>query len=157
MAYTPTCPFYLCLHSDASIATFPNNRSGCFKSQLARPIDLGNLEYEVAIASVSQYYVTSMDDVVFIRQKRQAPTTTPNISKVATYPPGDTASIAEAFKAYLKSSTKYYGYYEGDVDDKTWVKVTVGANFKLFGYMCNPSYLKLHYFTRSNHWLKPCT
>ena len=115
MTYSPTHPFYLCVHSDASIKTYPGNRSGSFKTQLNRVIDLGNIEYDVAVASVSQYYETAMDDIIVIRQKRETPTPTPNLSKVDSYPPGNTAPIDAAYKAYLKSTTPYYGYIEGDV------------------------------------------
>src|SRR5258708_7180356 len=69
--------FYLAIHSDASLKSLPNNRSANFKTILAREIDLGNTEYKVAIASVSRYYETSLDDVVFLLEKRQSANATP--------------------------------------------------------------------------------
>ena len=62
--------FYIGVHSDASAKTFPDNKSGCFKTILPKEINLGDIEYQVAISSITRYYETSMDDVVFIREKR---------------------------------------------------------------------------------------
>src|SRR5271154_6108938 len=108
--------FYIGIHSDASIKSFPNNRSGSFKTLLAREIDLGNTEYKVAIASVNRYYETSLDDIVFLREKRWIPikeaAERPGLSIEETYPVGDISGLADEYKKYIASSSEYIGYSE---------------------------------------------
>src|SRR5271154_6522773 len=98
--------FYIGIHSDASVKSFPNNRSGSFKTLLAREIDLGNTEYKVAIASVNRYYETSLDDIVFLREKRGAPTKEAAASMAGltveeTYPVGDISGLTEEYNKYI--------------------------------------------------------
>ena len=77
--------FYLVLHSDASAHTFPDNRPGHFKSVLREEINLGNIEYKVGIAGITRYHETSLEDLTFIREKRQAPTATPGLEIAPKY------------------------------------------------------------------------
>src|SRR5271154_4659089 len=96
--------FYIGIHSDASIKSFPHTRSRCFKTLLAREIDLGNTEYKVAIASVNRYYETSLDNIVFLRERRGAPAKeaalTPGLSVEETYPVGDISGSIDEYNKY---------------------------------------------------------
>ena len=77
--------FYIGLHSDASIKSFPNNCLGCFKTILPKEIDLGNVEYNVAVSSLTRYYETTMEDTIFLRdeviRKKGQPTQTSQSQK----------------------------------------------------------------------------
>src|SRR5271167_1295655 len=66
MLHIDMSDFYIGVHSDASIKSFTSNRSGNFKTLLTKEIDLENVEYKVAISSITRYYETSMEDVVVV-------------------------------------------------------------------------------------------
>jgi hypothetical protein len=106
--------FYLVLHSDASSTAFPENRPGHFKSILREEINLGNIEYKVAISSITRYYETSMDDLAFVREKRQAPT--PGIVIAPKYEARQ-QSLAAAQESYLQGGRSLIAC--GDVKDYT--------------------------------------
>src|SRR6202020_1324403 len=81
--------FYIAIHSDASLVAFPDNTAGNFKTILPREINFNDIEYSVAISSITRYYETSMEDLVILRQKRNdvPPPTTPGLTLAATkYP-----------------------------------------------------------------------
>ena len=130
--------FYLDLHSEASKTSFPNNCPGSFRSKLTEPIELEGGDWDVAIASISQYYETSLEDVHFIREKRSA-STTPGVTITKTYPPGNTAKISAAYTEYIASASnpKYWGYHD-DEDTTCIVTLTVDSRKKEITYPCNP-------------------
>src|SRR5579862_8218358 len=81
--------FYIAVHSDASLGAFPGNAAGNFKTILPREIDFSDIEYSVAISSITRYYETSVEDLVILRQKRQdvSPPTAPRLTLApAKYP-----------------------------------------------------------------------
>src|SRR5271167_2166189 len=88
MLHIDMSDFYIGVHSDASIKSFTSNRSGNFKTLLSKEIDLENIEYKVAISSITRYYETEFGDAVIVREKRQAKPDK-QVDVVATYPKGD--------------------------------------------------------------------
>ena len=129
--------FYLDLHSEASLASYSDNRPGSFRSKLTEPIQLEDGEWDVAIASISQYYETSLEDVHYIREKRQA-AATPGVEIEKTYPePDNKAKILAIYNNYLESSAKYYGFLD-NIDAKCTVTLTVGGKKKEITYVANP-------------------
>jgi hypothetical protein len=115
--------FYLVLHSDASSTTFPENRAGHFKCILREEINLHNIEYKVAISSITRYYETSMDDLAFVREKRQAPT--PGLVIAPKYVADADLSkrLTSLQDSYFKTQSPIVAY--GEVKDFT-VKFKVG-------------------------------
>ena len=102
--------FYLDLHSEASKASFSDNVPGSFRSKLTEPIILDDGAWDVAIASISQYYETSLEDVYFIREKRAAASQTPGVTVTTEFPAGDTSIVQAAYTKYLKDNEAYYGF-----------------------------------------------
>src|SRR5438477_12594584 len=97
--------FYLVLHSDASANTFPDNRPGHFKSVLREEINLGNIEYKVGIASITRHHETSLEDLTFIHEKRQAPTATPGLEIAPKYQvSAKKADIDTLYAKYIRST-----------------------------------------------------
>ena len=132
--------FYLILHSDASSNSFPTNRPGHFKTILSREINLGEIEYNVAISSITRYYETSMEDLVFIREKRAVPVATPGLTRNSDYEQiADKTEIVQKYEAYLKATDPLISYDEAN---KNKVKLTVGLNSEEFEMLPNPFYLK---------------
>src|SRR5271167_2212325 len=108
--------FYVGVYSDASVKTFKGNRSGNFKTLLTEEIDLKNVEYKVAVSSITRYYETGLKDLVVVREKRQARVSTPKqaLSLVDTYSrtlPDKAAEIRRLWLHYLGVTSPVYAYH----------------------------------------------
>src|SRR5271163_1189072 len=124
--------FYIGVHSDASIKSFTANRSGNFKTLLSKDIDLENIEYKVAISSITRYYETEIGDTVIVRDKRQA-----SIPKAANvidaYPINSKIDYAEIWKLFLAKTD--YIIAHNDSLSAFWVEFTVdGVKQKIWPY-----------------------
>src|SRR5271167_2502185 len=127
-----TDDFYVGVHSDASIKSFPSNRSGNFKMLLGREFDLKNIEYKVAISSITRYYETEIGDTVIVRDKRQA-----SIPKAANvidaYPINSKIDYAEIWKLFLAKTD--YIIAHNDSLSAFWVEFTIdGVKQKIWPY-----------------------
>src|SRR3977135_2733170 len=134
--------FYIGLHSDASIKSFPDNSLGCFKTILAKEIDLGNIEYNVAVSSLTRYYETTMEDTIFLRDEvvREKRATNPNLSITETSPPiADKDALIAKYKKYLVDTDPVYGYAD-DGDTRFTVNFTVGTKKETFKISLCPIY-----------------
>src|SRR5258708_8861460 len=116
--------FFIGVHSDASIKSFPDNRSGSFKTLLSTEVDLGNVEYDVAVASVSRYYETTLNNLVFLREKRQA-VASPGLTLTPAYPIGDVSNIQKNFDDYFPTSDPSITY-SAKGNEKYYLKFKVG-------------------------------
>src|SRR3981189_274294 len=116
--------FYIAVHSDACKDFFPKNRSGNFKNFLNMQIDL-NEEYMVAISSVSRYYETAFNDIVFVREKRAVKAT--QVEVQTDWPALDAATIQrvnDSYDAYIKASPPVVAY-----SDSTLAKFTITLTY----------------------------
>src|SRR5271167_3122380 len=95
--------FYVGVYSDASVKTFKGNRSGNFKTLLTEEIDLKNVEYKVAVSSITRYYETGLKDLVIVREKRQARVSQPKqaLSVVDAYSRTSSDKAAEIKRLWL--------------------------------------------------------
>jgi len=101
--------FYLNVYSDGSSASFPTNRAGNFKALLTKEIDLNNIEYSVAVSSVSRYYETFENDVVFLREKRDVPVTVLPLTVHNTYPATlEVDKIKQKYDDFIKNGDPVY-------------------------------------------------
>src|SRR3981189_3330280 len=102
--------FYIAVHSDACKDFFPKNRSGNLTSWLNLQIAV-NEEYMVAISSVSRYYETAFNDIVFVREKRAVKAT--QVEVQTDWPALDAATIKhvnDSYDAYIKASPKVLAF-----------------------------------------------
>jgi len=132
--------FYVNVFSDASSASFSDNRPGNFKTLLSREIDLKNIEYSVAVCSVGRYYETVDKDVVFIREKRATPIEEPLQLTVHTiYPTTQHVNwIKKTYENFIKKEDPIYALVSGT--DKFEVELNVDGKKKTFEIYSNPIY-----------------
>src|SRR3977135_183848 len=135
--------FYIGLYSDASIKSFPDNYLGYFKTILLKEIDLGNIEYNVAVSSLTRYYKTTMEDTIFLREEvvREKRSTNPNLSIAEANPPiADKEALIAKYNGYIAGTDPIYGYAD-DGDTRFTVDFTVGTKKKeTFKVLLNPIY-----------------
>src|SRR3981189_1450682 len=139
-----TMAFYVAVHSDACKDFFPKNRSGNFKNFLNMQIDL-NEEYMVAISSVSRYYETAFNDIVFVREKRAVKAT--QVEVQTDWPVLDAATIQrvnDSFDAYIKASPKIVAYSEAahSAFSMTLTYNMKTENFKIYPNLITEATLK---------------
>src|SRR5271156_603180 len=132
--------FYVNVFSDASSASFSDNRPGNFKTLLSREIDLKNIEYSVAVCSVGRYYETVDKDVVFIREKRATPIEEPLALTVHNiYPTTPHVNwIKKTYENFIKKEDPIYALVSGT--DKFEVELNVDGKKKTFEIYSNPIY-----------------
>src|SRR5271167_2694781 len=132
MLHIDMSDFYIGVHSDASIKSFTSNRSGNFKTLLSKDIDLENIEYKVAISSITRYYETEFGDAVIVRDKRQA--SVPKAANVIdTYPINSKIDYVEIWKQFLAKTD--YIIAHSDVLSSFWLEFTVdGLKQKIWPY-----------------------
>src|SRR5271156_1027761 len=132
--------FYLNVYSDGSTTSFPTNRAGNFKALLTKEIDLNNIEYSVAVSSVSRYYETSQKDVVFIREKRDVPAANLNLPLTVhnTYPAtSNVDKIKQKYDDFIKNGDPIYAVSD---KEKFQVEMNVDGKKKTFEIFTNPIY-----------------
>src|SRR3981189_3359960 len=128
--------FYIAVHSDACKDFFPKNRSGNFKNFLNMQIDL-NEEYMVAISSVSRYYETTFNDIVFVREKRAVKAS--QVEVQTDWPVLDAATIQfvnDSYDAYIKATPPIVAFCESP-DPKFTVKLTYNGKSETFKFYPN--------------------
>src|SRR5271156_5979451 len=122
--------FYLNVCSDGSTTSFPTNRAGNFKALLTKEIDLNNIEYSVAVSSVSRYYETSQKDVVFIREKRDVPVVNLPLTVHNTYPAtSEVDKIKQKYDDFIKNGDPIYAVSD---KEKFQVEMNVDGKKKTF-------------------------
>ena len=132
--------FYLNVCSDGSTTSFPTNRAGNFKALLTKEIDLNNIEYSVAVSSVSRYYETSQNDVVFIREKRDVPAANLNLPLTVhnTYPATSSVDkIKQKYDDFIKNGDPIYAVSD---KEKFLVEMDVNGKKKTFEIYTSPIY-----------------
>src|SRR3977135_549692 len=132
--------FYIGLHSDASFKSFPDNYLGYFKTILLKEIDLGNIEYNVAVSSLTRYYETTMEDIIFLREEvvREKRSANPNLSITEAYPPiASKDAFLTKYNKYLTESDPIVGWSD-DGDKNFTLNFTVGTKKETFKILSNP-------------------
>src|SRR5271156_1655355 len=123
--------FYLNVYSDGSSASFPTNRAGNFKALLTKEIDLNNIEYSAAVSSVSRYYETFENDVVFLREKRDVPVTVLPLTVHNTYPTTlEVDKIKQKYDDFIKNGDPVY--FITSATEKMGVELNVAGKKKTF-------------------------
>jgi hypothetical protein len=130
--------FYVVINNRASIKSFPNNTVGDFKAVLSDEVDLNNVDYKVAIASITRYYETPMQDIAVVREKRATPSSSSSlratlevVDKFPDQKETDVAIINKQYAEYLRDGDPVYIFSDNLVPDYTY-KLKVGEKEKEF-------------------------